>query len=144
MIHIKRFVDYGAPDEGMFGVLTLGDFSCYTVERQWLDNIASISCIPVGDYYAEWYASPKFGASMIIHGGTVSKGPTHGFPRSGILIHPANWSDQLQGCIGLGDKFTIMDDRAAVTNSRKTVADFLNLINIGEVYYLRITYDEMQ
>lgn len=143
MIVINRLVDYGYPDEGTFGTLTMGDFTCYTVERQWLDNTPSLSCIPTGDYYAEWHDSPKFGASLIIYGGSVSKGPTHGFLRSGILIHPANWSDQLQGCIGLGDKFTVMDNRAAVTNSRKTVADFLNRINIEEVYYLRITHDEM-
>lgn len=143
LIHIHRLVDYGTPEEGMFGTLTMGDFTCYTVERQWLDNTPSVSCIPAGDYYAEWYNSPKFGPSIIIYGGTVSKGPTHGYPRSGILIHPANWSYQLQGCIGLGDKFSILNNMAAVSNSRKTVADFLKRINIGEEYFLRITQDEM-
>ena len=141
-IHINRFFDYGKPDEGTFGILTMGDFSCYTVEKQWLDNQPSVSCIPTGLYNAEWNDSPRFGPSMIIYGGTVSKYPTPGYQRSSILIHPANWSDQLEGCIGLGDGFAIMDDRAAVTNSRKTVTDFLNRINIGEVYTLNITYDE--
>lgn len=141
-IRIDRLVDYGTPDEGMFGVLTMGDFKCYTVERQWLDNTPSVSCIPEGNYYLESYDSPKFGPSVIIYGGTVTKGPTHGYPRSGILIHPANWSYQLQGCIGLGDRFSILNDMAAVSNSRKTVTNFLNRINIGEVYFLTITRDE--
>lgn len=142
MIHINRFFDYRKPDEGTFGILNMGDFVCYTVERQWLDNTPSLSCIPAGDYHAEWHQSPKFGPSMIIYGGTVSKYPDPNYQRNAILIHPANWSDQLQGCIGLGERFVVMDGRAAVTNSRKTVTEFLNRINIGEVYDLRITYDE--
>lgn len=143
MITIERFVDYGRPDEGTFGMLTMGEFCCYTVERQWLDNTPSLSCIPTGYYYTEWYDSPKFGASMIIYGGTVSKFPNAQYARSGILIHPANWSNNVQGCIGLGDRFVIMDNRAAVTNSRKTVANFLDRINIGDIYHLQIIRNEI-
>jgi len=141
-INITRFVDYGYSDEGTFGRLTFNDFSCYTVERPWVHNIPSVSCIPEGYYYAEWHDSPKFGASVIIYGGTVSKYLDPNYARSAILIHPANWSNDVKGCIGLGETFTTMDGRAAVTNSRKTVANFMNLINIGEVYTLRIVYGE--
>lgn len=142
MIHINRFVDYGKPDEGTFGTLTFEDFFCYTVEKPWAYNTRYTSCIPAGDYYLEYYDSPKFGSSTIIHGGTVSKFPDGYYARHGILIHPANWSSDLQGCIGLGDMITVMDNRAAVSNSRKTVTEFLERINIGEMYNLRITYSE--
>jgi len=129
-IHINRFADYGKPDEGTFGVLTMDDFMCYTVERPWLDNAPFVSCIPLGVYQAEWHQSLKFGPCMIIYGGTVSKYYDPVYPRSSILIHPANWSNQLEGCIGLGDAVAIMDGRSAVTNSRKTVTNFLNRINM--------------
>jgi hypothetical protein len=142
MISISRFVDYGTPEEGTFGILTFGDFACYTVECRWKDNEKFISCIPAGEYSLEYYKSPKFGPSAIIYGGTVSKYETSEYQRYGILIHAANWSYNVSGCIGLGERFTLLDGRAAVTNSRKTVADFLNLINIGVTYRLNITYSE--
>jgi hypothetical protein len=142
MIHINRFVDYGKPDEGTFGTLTFNNFFCYTVEKPWVNNVRYMSCIPPGDYFLEYYDSPKFGPSCIIHGGTVSKFPDGNFERYGILIHPANWSSDVTGCIGLGETMTVLNNRAAVTNSRKTVAEFLKLINIDEVYDLRITYSE--
>jgi hypothetical protein len=130
MIHINRFVDYGTKEEGTFGSLSFHDFFCYTVECPWLNNQKWISCIPPGDYYLERYQSPKFGNVAIIYGNDVSKFPDHNYKLSGILIHPANFSYQLKGCIGLGDVFTTIDGKIGVTNSRKTVADFLNLINI--------------
>ena len=38
---------------GTFGVLTVDDFECYTVERPWLDNKPRESCIPEGVYRLE-------------------------------------------------------------------------------------------
>lgn len=140
MISLERFVDYGTPYEGTFGRLTFNDFTCYTVEQTWNDNIPFQSCIPPGEYFLEYYESNRFGPSAIIYGDTVSKFPHPDFRRNAILIHPANFSHDVQGCIGLGSDFDIMDGKVSVTNSRKTVRDFLNLINIGEVYYLNIYY----
>ena len=141
-ITISRFVDYGRSNEGTFGTLTFGDFFCYTVECPWMDNQRFISCIPPGDYFLEYYQSTKFGPSAIVFGGTVSKFEYENYQRYGILIHPANWSSDLMGCIGLGERVTVMNGLASVTNSRKTVSEFLNLINMGEVYNLRIEYSE--
>lgn len=143
MIQINRFIDYGKQDEGTFGTLTFGELFCYTVEKPWNNNLRYMSCIPAGHYSLEYYDSPKFGPSAIIYGGTVSKFLDVNYERFGILIHPANWSSNVTGCIGLGDMLTVMDNRAAVSNSGKTVSEFLELINIGEVYNLRITYSEM-
>jgi hypothetical protein len=102
-----------------------------------------ISCIPEGDYYLKSYDSPKFGNSVILYGGSVSMFPHPEYPRNGILIHPANKSNELMGCIGLGDSLGTIGGKRAVLNSRKTVAHFLDLININMVYNIRITYDEM-
>lgn len=142
MITISRFVDYGTREEGTFGILSFRGFSCYTVECRWLDNMVAQSCIPPGHYSLERHNSPRFGECVIIFGNTVSKFPSPNHKRSYILIHPANFSYQLEGCIGLGDSFTIIDGLAAVSNSRKTVAEFLDLINIGETYDLHIDYSD--
>jgi hypothetical protein len=45
--------------------------------------------------------------------------------RTYILIHVANFSKDVQGCIGLGTG--LMGDRIAVSNSRKAVAAFEEL-----------------
>lgn len=140
LIDILRTVDYGYPDEGTFGFLTFGDFNCYTVERPWVDNRAFVSCIPSGDYYLTRHVSPRFGDCAIIYGGTVSRYPDDRFQRSSILIHPANRSDDLQGCIGLGSSMGKLGGRVAVLNSRRTVGRFLDLIQQDVTYNLRIRY----
>lgn len=142
MIHINRFVDYGTKKEGTFGTLSFDDFFCYTVECSWNNNERYISCIPTGEYYLEKHVSPKFGDCAIIYGNSVSKYPDNNSQRSSILIHPANFSYQLEGCIGLGEQFTEINGTIGVSNSRKTVGTFLNLINIGEVYSLHITHGD--
>lgn len=69
--------------------------SVYTLERPWLDNKVSVSCIPEGQYLVkrdktgrfQWYAVQDV------------PGRTH------IEIHPANKVEQLEGCIALGMYF---------------------------------------
>lgn len=139
-IIINRIVDYGSTS-GTFGTLTFGDFKCCTVERSWENNTPRVSCIPTGYYYLERWNSPKFGESCIVYGGTVSKIPDGTHIRSRILIHPANSPSDLMGCIGLGKNQSIVNGKQIVTNSRKTVADFLARINIGETYSLKITFN---
>jgi hypothetical protein len=141
MITITRYTDYGNFEKETFGVLTFGEFTCYTVERPWMDNAPSISCIPNGKYLLHSYDSPKFGNSVIIYGGSVSPYPDPDFERNGILIHPANIANDVQGCIGLGDNFGTVYGEHAVLNSKKTVSKFLDLINTNEIYNLEIVYD---
>jgi hypothetical protein len=143
MITINRYTDYGDYEKETFGVLTFGDFTCYTVERPWLDNAPFVSCIPNGEYYIHSYDSPRFGSTVIIYGGTVSPYSQPEFERSGILIHTANTADELQGCIGLGDSFGEVNGKHAVMNSRRTVNSFLELINTNEIYNLTIAYDNV-
>ena len=144
MIHINRFTNYGDFTKETFGVLTFDDFKCYTIERPWLNNKPMVSCIPSGDYYVHSYDSPRFGSSVIIYGGTVSPYPDPNYVRSGILIHPANIAGDLSGCIGLGNRFGTVYGEHAVLNSKKTVSNFLELINTTEIYTLRITYTERE
>lgn len=141
MIYIERFVDYGTREEGTFGRLTYGDFTCYTVEPMWADNKPRVSCIPPGYYFLERHMSPRFGDSAIIYGGTVSKSPQAGFERNLILVHPANMSSQLEGCIGLGSVLGELEGVTAVLNSRNTVGKFVNLLEHDRIYELRIIWN---
>lgn len=100
-------------DQGSFGQLVLGSFSCFTGELPWRDNAPSVSCIPAGAYRAVVTYSPRFGRGLYLVG-TVAG-------RTGIRIHPANlmgqaprWKSQLNGCIALGEKLGWLAGQKAV------------------------------
>jgi len=87
---------YYADDECTMGFLTfegMKDPVFWTIERPWLDNKPNVSCIPTGTYEVAHYSSSRFpNAYQII-----------GVPeRTAILIHSANFADDLQGCIAPG------------------------------------------
>lgn len=79
-----------------------------SIEREWLDNKAFLSCIPLGRYHLEPYSSTKYpnhyalvnvGLSVYAKQEDIPEG-TEG--RYAILIHVANTADQLAGCIAIG------------------------------------------
>ncbi len=65
----------------------------FTVELPWKNNEKNVSCIPAGRYECERINHAKFGLCFAIRN---VKG------RDGVLIHAANFSRQLQGCIAPG------------------------------------------
>ena len=78
---------------GTFGILRGPMFECYTLERP---ATGDHPCIPAGTYKVVWTSkddNPTHGPCYQIMG---VKG------RTDILIHPANWFDQLLGCVALG------------------------------------------
>lgn len=83
-------VRFDASDQGTFGRLTSGAFSCFMTERPWNNNRSNDSCIPIGIYECRWQRSPKFGWSY-----EVTKVPGRGR----ILIHPGNYYWHSQGCL---------------------------------------------
>lgn len=111
--------DYG-PD-GTFGVVQTGTYECYSLERP---TDGDHPCIPEGIYKVVWKAK----ADHPIHGPCYEVTGVPG--RTAILIHPANWADQLRGCIALGR--AIMDitrpdgkkTSKAVSSSLDAVAGF--------------------
>ena len=125
MVVLERFA---YSPMGVFGKLTYDDFTCYTVERPWENNLPRVSCIPTGNYTLKWYDSPKFGRTLAVEGGTVSLFPSRRHQRSAILIHPANTMDDLLGCIGLGYILGFYKNKWAVLNSKKATDDFLSII----------------
>lgn len=96
-------------------------FNFVTIELAWKENKKRISCIPAGYYKAFKHQSPKFGETIWLQ--NVDD-------RSEILIHPANFSRQLLGCIAPGENFLDIDKDGLidVTNSKKTMDKILSLI----------------
>jgi hypothetical protein len=86
---------------GTYGVLTVGALQWSIVEQPWNNNEPFRSCIPEGHYECCKHTSPKFGRcfALIGEGVGLNKGDAH---RYAILIHPANWPDQLHGCLAPG------------------------------------------
>lgn len=90
----------------------------FTLELPWKENQRRISCIPVGTYKIKKHNSPKFGKCF-----WVLDVPN----RSEILIHPANYTRQLLGCIAVGmdHKDINNDGELDIVSSRKAVGELL-------------------
>lgn len=110
-----------------FGMLydPLGQFICRTVEREWLNNEPSISCIPESIYDMVFLESPSKG--MCIHLISDNASVTVAGPsvRTHCLFHSANWAKELQGCIApglkLNDSWGVQDSVAALAKLEESV-----------------------
>jgi len=104
---------------GTFGRLNLGEFTLYTVERPWLDNRPSISCIPEGTYRCEPRRYNRGGYDTV---------EVLGVPgRSHILFHRGNTMHDVEGCIALGNRLGSLGGLWAVLESREALEAFLGL-----------------
>lgn len=112
-VHLDRFCYH---PNGTLGVIDYEDERFWTIERPWLDNKPNVSCIPTGIYEMGWRVSPRFGETW-----HVKDVPD----RTHILIHVANYSKDVQGCIGLGS--SLMGDTVAVASSKNAVKRFEEL-----------------
>lgn len=111
VIRLDRFMHH---PRGTLGVLRFPDQKpFYTVERPWLDNRRFESCVPEGAYILTWQKSPKFGWCYEL---SDVNGRDH------ILIHVANYPEDVQGCIGLGE--ALMGNKVAVGRSRDAMRRF--------------------
>ena len=57
MVYLERFAYL---ESGTLGKLTVGPWSCYTIERPWKDNQSNVSCIPEGTYKCEPFSGDRF------------------------------------------------------------------------------------
>lgn len=111
----------GYTDRGAFGEFRTPVRSYHTVERPWLGNQASVSCIPEGVYTLR---KRRSGVVERTTGGQFLEGweVTGVLGRTYIMIHPANTMDQLEGCIAPGLSTGVLpgkdgDPQWAVLNS---------------------------
>lgn len=92
-----------------------------TLELPWRDNERNISCIPEGSYRVIKHNSPKFKQSFWLQDVP---------DRSEILIHIANFTSDLRGCIAPGERHVDMnrDGVLDVTSSRLTLEKMYKLL----------------
>lgn len=96
-------------EDGTFGViLDDGTPFAVTVEPEWKDNQANISCIPSGVYVCERVNSPRWGDTF-----TVLDVPG----RSYIRFHRGNTEDSTEGCICVAEEFGTLNHKTAVLRS---------------------------
>lgn len=94
----------------------------YTLERPWLDNARSKSCIPTGTYEVELNntkAHPNTFRVLDVK------------DRSGILMHIGNYPKHSEGCILVGLVKTDLDNDGVmdITNSTLAIEKMNQLIN---------------
>lgn len=130
--------------QGTFGVLTVGDFSCYTVEPPWLLNKRGESCVPEGVYAMRKRISPVVQRSSngrYREGWEVCDVPNRTF----IMIHPGNNMFDVIGCIAVGrDLGFVKSARSpramwAVTDSQGAFADLMTSLEVENEWDLVIT-----
>ena len=104
---------------------TLGRLGRYwTIEPPWKGNKPYESCIADGVYDLEPHHSPRFGKCFILSNEQAGVGKTEG-DRTHILIHAANWADQLEGCIAIGMGYAYTERGPMVTRSQDAMARML-------------------
>lgn len=112
-------------DNATYGELTCGNVLVYTIELPWRDNKNSISCIPEGVYKVENRVSPSQGKCYRLIG--VPN-------RSQILIHSANYTRELRGCIAPGLDQKDLDNDGIIDNvSSKLALEKLLKLNITNI-----------
>lgn len=96
-VTLKRIKSTGV---GVFGVLDTGSFHCATLERpEGIDH----PCIPLGEYDVDWTEThPRHNPCY-----EVMRVPG----RTAILIHAANWYQELLGCIAPGARIEEVVDQ---------------------------------
>jgi hypothetical protein len=133
----KVFIEHIAflRSQGTFGILSVsgisGEFTCFTIERQWLENKENISRIPSGLYTLRIDTfKGKYKNYKVLK---VNN-------RTAIEMHIANFSSELNGCIALGDSISWFskEKRFGVTNSEKTFKKFMIAMNGDQEAILHI------
>ena len=86
-------------DDATPGVLKVEDELFYTLELPYINNERNISCIPEGEYIAKPRKSPSRKTTVY----ELEAVPG----RSNIQIHIGNTTDDIEGCILVGNKGSI-------------------------------------
>ena len=145
---IERFLDHETI--GVFGKLFInGNFYCYTVEQPWNNNKPYKSCVPVGEYELIEYRSPKYSDTYALHNPKLDvyayKEYAGENDRFACLLHPANWTHQLQGCIAFGKDISWGSDKnkepnLMVTGSRYMTDNVLKTIHDLDINHITIRW----
>lgn len=113
---------------GVQGDLRCGEFSCFTLERPWLNNQRRVSCIPPGTYKGRLLPSPRFKMDLPELIGVPG--------RDQILIHAGNSVEDTEGCILIGLNRDESEPR--VMSSRKALAGLFEALGDAREFWVNI------
>ena len=131
-----------SPD-GTFGkfIFPTGE-EFFSVELPWLGNAVGESCIPEGMYPLVKRYSPVVQRSS---NGEFSEGweVTGVVNRELIMIHPANWPFDVEGCIGTGLSYEVLPSRDGVYrngvgDSREAFRQMMGLLETSDFWELDV------
>lgn len=127
LITVKRFIHH--PDCEIGRVYINDELFCFSIEDAFrTTKIPGETCIPYGNYPLGTRWSPHFSKSYNHEMIWVKNVP--GFEY--ILIHWGNTISDTEGCLIIGDKIGIINQKDAVLNSRATYLKFYNKV-IGPI-----------
>ena len=131
LMKIERFAH---TDFGTFGNLEVQKrgkkFTCFTVERRWLQNERNVSCIPEGAYRMNKRKSSV--VSRTTKGNFKEGWEVTGVPnRSYIMIHPGNTFHDVTGCIAVGEQLGWVRNGLGVTQSILTFNRLMDFLGDG-------------
>lgn len=119
--------------KGVFGVLISDNIPfAVTLERPWLENQRSISCIPAGIYTCKRVNSPKFGDTFEV---TSVEDRTH------ILLHKGNLAIDSEGCILVAEEFGKLGASAAILDSAHGFTELMSMLKGINEFQLVIQWD---
>lgn len=129
--HLRRYLMGQAATHGRF-FTPEGLPICFSMELPWLGNRRQQSCIPAGRYPLRKRWSKKHGWHL-----HIQNVPGRGL----ILIHAANWPQQLLGCVAAGlvwqgHEGELLNSRNAVYLLYRQVSE---LLDTGSAVFLNIT-----
>lgn len=136
-------------DSGIFSELWIDEVRFgHTAELPWADNHPGQSCLPDGVYELVPYESPKHGPTFVLHNpslgvyATAEDVPEGAVGRTYCELHPANWPQQLEGCIATGEAVEELPPHGwAVTSSRPVFEDLMR--HLGRDRGHAITLDRL-
>lgn len=117
---------------GVQGTLRCGEFSCFTLERPWLNNQRRVSCIPAGTYKGRVLPSPRFGIDLP----ELLDVPG----RDQILIHAGNTVEDTEGCILIGLDRDESEPR--IMRSRKALAGLFEALGDAKEFWVNVLESE--
>lgn len=106
------------------------DFNFFSLELPWKHNATDISCIPEGKYLARKHLSPSNGSVFELM--NVPR-------RSFIQIHVGNFTEDIEGCIVVGNSIRYLDQDTVpdVTNSKNTFDRLYELLPETVVVHIK-------
>lgn len=136
-MHLKLIRHGSIPGVGTFGTLALGEHELKTVEREDLNNLPDVSCIPFGEYHLLPHQSSSKNHSlggvcyaMVNEDYGVYQYPDPNAIRFACLIHVANFPEELAGCVAPGLQFH--RTRWGVSNSTDAMRGIIEMLGKDE------------